>query len=241
MLKNICIVFSLIFSGGLTAQSFQELDTLDNLIGNDYTFIGTGGYLSLTKVHVTNISSTNKTFKASVYEVSNPTGVDFQICFDGGCFIIPAGTPSSAPVIPNAAQLIAPSGIFNELKIGPFSGLWVAGDSAVWNIKLFNELDVNDTVTANVTWKHDGSVSIEIVNKLTNGIDVFPNPVKSELTINAKDKKLSEVVLMDLTGKVFLREPFMNKMNVGLFPTGIYILQLIDENRNSSYKKIIIE
>jgi len=68
-------------------------------------------------------------------------------------------------------------------------------------------------------------------------IDVFPNPIKDVVTVNAKIT-VKSVQIYDLSGKVLLISND-NVINIANFAKGIYLMKIIDENGNVVSKKII--
>ena len=87
------------------------------------------------------------------------------------------------------------------------------------------------------TW----ATSVANVNTDANGLSVYPNPVKDELTISigGKANGAATVMLLDMTGKV-LKAATMDgtqlSMNVSELPAGTYILQYRNDTRKEQVK-----
>jgi hypothetical protein len=78
---------------------------------------------------------------------------------------------------------------------------------------------------------------------LTNSILIYPNPVTHTLHVEAKDDKLSSVMLINGTGQtVFLASNTESTININctLFPKGIYFIQLTTTKLKTFQQKIII-
>ena len=94
--------------------------------------------------------------------------------------------------------------------------------------------NVTVTATANDASGVTGTTSITIANQsigvneqLANqNISIYPNPVKSQLTISAEER-IESIVIMDLTGKIIktIVNP-INTVDVSNLTNGVYFLQL---------------
>lgn len=74
-----------------------------------------------------------------------------------------------------------------------------------------------------------------------NGFQIFPNPTSNFLNINFKNQTLQTLKVVDLTGQVLIKKQghFSENLvlNLADLPTGIYILQLENEN-HTFFQKI---
>jgi hypothetical protein len=71
-------------------------------------------------------------------------------------------------------------------------------------------------------------------NKLSNQVNVFPNPANTELNIDLNSTiKNYSVVLTDLTGKKIIESVNTNKIDVSKIEKGIYILHVTGDNFNA--------
>lgn len=87
----------------------------------------------------------------------------------------------------------------------------------------------------------------EVYSTISEKIDfsVFPNPFNSETTVLfEKEMKSSSIRLIDMYGVKHIELNFTGKqffIEKGNLKEGVYILQVIDKNKNVSNRKIIIE
>ncbi len=66
-------------------------------------------------------------------------------------------------------------------------------------------------------------------NETASDINIYPNPVKDILNIDAIDE-INSLFVMDATGKVILKSNFTNILNVGNLNSGLHILKVLFEN-----------
>lgn len=80
------------------------------------------------------------------------------------------------------------------------------------------------------------------INFESTKINIFPNPTKSFLNINATYSPVIEVTIYNMNGALVKRETSQNitKIDVEKLPTGIYVLNLTDFNNQKSIQKITI-
>jgi Secretion system C-terminal sorting domain len=65
----------------------------------------------------------------------------------------------------------------------------------------------------------------------TNQIQIFPNPVASILNIHTEtDREIEFIEIVDLIGKVILRKPYSNTIDIASIPYGNYFVKLWDKN-----------
>lgn len=65
------------------------------------------------------------------------------------------------------------------------------------------------------------------INEIEGLIKIYPNPVKSEITVNGYSP--AYIMLSDAVGQTVAKSP-SNKLYVGNLSQGLYVLQLFDEN-----------
>lgn len=119
-------------------------------------------------------------------------------------------------------ELVATSTIFSQLPIVGVNFLHnnYGGDAYYDNIKI-NETDLSI-----------GDVS-------TSQIDVYPNPVENDFTINLpQNEKIKSVEVYNVSGQKLL-ESTTAKTSVQLLSKGVYIVKIATENGKSYSKKII--
>lgn len=81
---------------------------------------------------------------------------------------------------------------------------------------------------------------------LSSGIKVYPSPAKNLLVVEIANLKSDQIQMYDINGKLILRETTNDKqsryeMNVGNLSRGIYILKIMEGERELSKQKVILE
>ena len=95
-------------------------------------------------------------------------------------------------------------------------------------------------------WRHEQSRSLACTSTAVNqlekaaSITVFPNPSSDKLTVNSSIV-FSKYAIYNASGQLIKREAFLqsNEIDISALPKGLYVLQLIDNERFSIRKKII--
>jgi len=118
------------------------------------------------------------------------------------------------------------TGIFNQ------DGVDIPVQAGTYNITFNNvtrEYNFEDTETANTT------------NFTLKGVFVYPNPAKDVLNVNTANEQLSDIKILDATGKIIASFP-ANKANAGIdisaLSYGIYFAQISTEKSISTVKFI---
>ncbi|WP_291861508.1 alpha-amylase family glycosyl hydrolase [Marinilabilia sp.] len=78
----------------------------------------------------------------------------------------------------------------------------------------------------------------------SNGVRVFPNPVKNKIFVEMTDlTQIDRVVVYDLSGRVVFDEKStgQNAFDLSLLSSGLYILEVVDKRNASSWHKIFKE
>ncbi|WP_299049682.1 T9SS type A sorting domain-containing protein [uncultured Polaribacter sp.] len=83
-----------------------------------------------------------------------------------------------------------------------------------------------------------------IVNN-SKSIQVYPNPASNRFNIALNGFETANIVIRDVLGKIVLQtktdeENLQLDVN-GVFGTGVYFVTVLDENRNSYFKRLIVE
>ncbi len=78
-------------------------------------------------------------------------------------------------------------------------------------------------------------------NTLNNNHVIFPNPVRSDCSILAKEFNNSTLILWDITGRVLLYQSFNQKAELDLskYQPGLYVVELRDKEGRSVNAKLI--
>lgn len=227
-------VLLVLISHNILAQTFKILDKDDKEVDTSVEFIDTPFGLSSTGFHIENTTTLDASFEVTATEILNETNVDLQICFAGVCFAS-AGNSSLTPPI---SELILKSSILTDFKIAPISNDWVSGDIAIWDMKIFNTIDNSDFVEVRVTWTHDGSVDIKELS-IGEKIVLTPNPVSTVLSVETKNT-ISDIKIVDMTGKVVFNQVFGNEINVSQLEKGVYFIQFDFEGKKVVKRFLVI-
>ncbi|WP_170179691.1 T9SS type A sorting domain-containing protein [Flavivirga rizhaonensis] len=109
-----------------------------------------------------------------------------------------------------------------------------------------NETNKTKVKAAKTKKRATQSISIEEVATKVKGL-IYPNPTSDKITIDLgttikKDSKAS-IIVYDNSGTVVLKENFKGKSTLNLrnFGTGLYFLNVIDENGNVLYNNKVIK
>ena len=90
------------------------------------------------------------------------------------------------------------------------------------------------------------TIIVPVRPKVVPEISVFPNPTKSQITINisnSSDYKQITVQIFSLTGRMVHQSVYQNKTPIELsgLTEGIYLLRLTDKQKTLNYTQKIIK
>ncbi len=78
-----------------------------------------------------------------------------------------------------------------------------------------------------------------------NGISVFPNPFSSQTTLSfSQEQKNSTIKILDVVGKEIKTQTFSGKeliIEKGEMQAGVYFVEITDEKKNVTNKKVVVE
>jgi hypothetical protein len=79
-----------------------------------------------------------------------------------------------------------------------------------------------------------------MTERLTNRLEIYPNPAKSHFTFSCSENPVS-IKIYDLTGSLFLdiREPSDREISIGELPAGLYIVSMTGLSGNTFISKLI--
>jgi len=86
-------------------------------------------------------------------------------------------------------------------------------------------------------------LNIKQINNVSNNITIYPNPASDLVTIKS-ESNISEVNIIDITGKVIKRQNMSkgeNTLDVSRFVPGFYTIALYDGNKLIARQKLIIK
>ncbi len=97
----------------------------------------------------------------------------------------------------------------------------------------YNLLD-NLTLRGNIVSKTEENIA-------TSGLALYPNPVSDVLFIDASDKEIHHLRILDLSGKVLLQEtdPSESRVNISQLKNGMYFIQLAELDGTSTTLKFL--
>ncbi len=124
---------------------------------------------------------------------------------------------------------------------------WEVGQGGNWNDYVFNDsITIADTTlcenivdTCNFIIINNKEIDIE-----KNVISIFPNPVNDNLVIDIKlNLKNAYIEVLGLDGKLWLNRELVAgeiqlELNVSHFPPGMFVVRLVDGNKNYTKKFI---
>jgi hypothetical protein len=79
------------------------------------------------------------------------------------------------------------------------------------------------------------------VNELMKQIEIFPNPTKDLLQINADLGGKKELTVMSISGQIVLRDSFLNKkktLDLSSLPAGMYLVKMTSKDGNVTQRII---
>jgi hypothetical protein len=79
------------------------------------------------------------------------------------------------------------------------------------------------------------------VNELMKQIEIFPNPTKDLLQINADLGGKKELTVMSISGQIVLRDSFLNKkktLDLSSLPAGMYLVKITSKDGNVTQRII---
>ena len=100
------------------------------------------------------------------------------------------------------------------------SAIWYPGDQAYSNGNAF-------------AIRMNFGASVDLVETIANNLQVFPNPSKEFVNISIENNLPSELLLMDVSGKIILEKTFTNFSNIDLskINNGIYFLSVTNNSQ----------
>ena len=75
-----------------------------------------------------------------------------------------------------------------------------------------------------------------------NDFKIYPNPVDDFLTLENPNLKITEILVVDMQGKILLQQPISSsqkKLDLKNLSKGVYIIQLKSNNKIFHFEKII--
>jgi len=110
-------------------------------------------------------------------------------------------------------------------------------ESGEYEVCLYATNDI-DTDTLCQTIMVEVLVSVE--NLVFNNIQVFPNPVNNIINLKGNTEEIISYLITDTKGKLIASENYLgNQISTEFLPKGVYILQLVNKNKQAKHKRFI--
>jgi hypothetical protein len=129
---------------------------------------------------------------------------------------------------------------FNKIVNLPFNkiqvSLKVRGNSSAQ----IGDFVIFDNVLASFAYEVLSTDSFQLNNASQFGL--YPNPAKNTLNFS-NPNVISQVSIFDITGKQVIKSKQLTngKLNISALTTGVYIVQIVDQNNSSTTKKLVKE
>ena len=172
--------------------------------------------------------------KWNLIENTMPVDWSYSLCDLGGCYV---GIPNSGIMDPITVEQ-AQDGFMGFLKLNITASTFYGEGDVVFYVHEVGNTTFGDTVSMHISHPNPASGIVE--NNL-NAIEVYPNPVHSELSFTSVSEFESCEVL-GLNGQVYAVIKTMvaeQKIDFSGFSNGVYFLKLTDKKGNSATQKVI--
>tara|TARA_B110000037_G_C17096514_1_gene496200 strand:- start:36 stop:731 length:696 start_codon:yes stop_codon:yes gene_type:complete len=170
----------------------------------------------------------------NLIENTLPLEWSYSLCDLGGCYV---GIPNSGIMDPITAQQ-AQDGFMGFLKLNITASTFYGEGDVIFYVHELGNPAFGDTVTMHISHPNPAS---SIVENGINSVEVYPNPVHSELQFKAiSDIESCQVV--GLNGEVYASFRTMSpeqKIDFSGFSSGVYFLRLSDSKGNTATQKVI--
>lgn len=202
-----------------------------------------------------------KTYKLRVLAnaTGNPAGYGFQAVALAGTGNLQAGTfsnpPSGIRITPLNSRQYAEHSMRNSSNT--FELDWTAPEAGTGDVRFYSAVvaangldgsggDGSSFLTSPVTLA-EGAVSSAEDDELFEAFRIFPNPIKTQLNLRIQSRRPGEyqLRLLNLQGQTLLEHHMAlaageqrQEIEVSSFPTGVYMLQVTDGKRASSWKVV---
>lgn len=183
-------------------------------------------------------NSVNNSFTNNVV-TNNDTGIEIQTYFNG--FITFIGNTICNNVDYNVKLLTA-----NDADLS--QNCWCTTDEIAIGNSIF---DGNEDVAYGFVTISPLGVDCpmnnlnvgEVVSEKAGNVKVFPNPFSNKFEVQIDNDENSELIVMDMSGRILLQQSFSRNTLVGTqdLMSGVYIYQITSNNRLISSGKLIKE
>ena len=92
-----------------------------------------------------------------------------------------------------------------------------------------------------VMGKHPYFIGIDENQEVANTLTLYPNPASDYVHIDGVDENTcSEISVFDMTGRLIIKYPYCNELNVSDLQNGIYMLRVIGDDGTNKTSKLLI-
>jgi hypothetical protein len=137
-----------------------------------------------------------------------------------------------------------------DIEITPDSGFVVCGEATDWGNngpgKQMPWVFKTDHC-GELEWNNCGTIHVAALTKEKMQCTVFPNPAKDMLTVSLSGNTTQQhLSVFDATGKLLFEQrlmPFIDSVQLDIhpWPSGIYVVRLMDENGKAISKRVVKE
>ncbi|MFM9984912.1 MAG: T9SS type A sorting domain-containing protein [Flavobacteriales bacterium] len=223
MKKSSALLFSLLLSFGVAAQTFS-------IVENDTLYISNVPLEQYTSyyIDVANTSSQGLSMAWERISVDLPEDWEYSLCDIGICYI---GIPPGATV---AEDILVDSVGFFGINLTPHSE-----GSGMIQIKVWDTSFSQNQIL--LTWYFSTGIVGSVEPEKQLEIAVFPNPVIHSLNLTNWSNEFVNYTLFTMSGdlvKAIATNNELIQMDVSSLNKGIYLLA-VSSNKKTSYIKII--
>ncbi len=104
---------------------------------------------------------------------------------------------------------------------------------------IISGMSTDNTTRFNTLTKFDGIVTLSIEENEPLPFKVYPNPVKDYFTIDSNGLSIQSIQLYNLTGSKIKTDYLNHQMDISSLSSGMYILEIIDNDNSKTLLKII--
>ena len=238
-MKNTILTFICFCSLNSFSQlSLKKLDGTPINNNDVITFTSNIDPESYLGIKFYNSSNQDINIKAEVVSMINATGTNLQFCFGNIC----VGTISQGSTYPDMPAIIPANGQNGNFDHFLNTASGINSSANIEYVLKFYQVDANDVeIGNNVTFTYKYAPNLATNAFFANfKPNIYPNPSNGIVKINTENEVAINVI--DILGKVVYSNNKINKNSIMDFSDlqkGIYVLQIIDENINSSQKLIL--
>jgi len=105
----------------------------------------------------------------------------------------------------------------------------------------FMEYEIPENIAA-LSRQWDGEHQESIQNKIESNTDIIlaPNPATDEIVLQGNIPHGAQLLIRDMSGKIWKKSPVTNTLKVSDIPNGIYIYHIISANKVIHSAKLVV-